>query len=78
MMALAGISFLIPPVLGVALYEWTEPAPFVLNVGMSGLALILAFALRSLRTPPPDLPDREERPGPDVQPASQPGPEGAH
>jgi len=77
MMALAGISFLFPPVIGVALYEWTEPAPFVLNLGMGGLALILAFALRGLRTPPPDLPDREERPAPDVQPASQPGPEGA-
>jgi MFS family permease len=77
MMALAGISFLFPPVIGVALYEWAEPAPFVMNSALAGLALTLAFTVRSLRTPPPDLPDREERPGPDVQPASQPGPEGA-
>ncbi len=76
-MALAGISFLIPPVLGVALYEWREPAPFWLNCAMAALALILAFTLKGLRGPPTDVADVEEAAGTHVQPASQPGPEGA-
>jgi len=31
MMSLAGLSFLVPPVVGVALYELAEPAPFIAN-----------------------------------------------
>lgn len=78
MMSLAGLSFLAPPVIGVALYEWRGPAPFVLNVVLTGLALILAFTLRSLGAPPPaDAVSAEVREGAAAQPASQPGPEGS-
>lgn len=76
MMSLAGLSFLAPPVIGVALYEWIEPAPFVGNCLLLALALGLCWWSGPLRRGPPDLPDRDETPGPDLQPASQPGPEG--
>ncbi len=38
-----GLCFLVPPVLGVALYEWTAPAPFILNGLMAVAGLALAF-----------------------------------
>jgi len=38
-----GLCFLVPPVLGVALYEWTAPAPFILNGLMAMASLALAF-----------------------------------
>jgi len=76
MMSLAGISFLAPPIIGVGLYELMEPAPFVFNVVLAILALIGCFLSPVLRVGPEDLPDREEIPGPDTAPASQPGPEG--
>lgn len=76
MMSLAGISFLAPPIIGVGLYELMEPAPFVFNVILGALALIGCFLSPVLRVGPEDLPDREETPGPDTAPASQPGPEG--
>ncbi len=76
MMSLAGLSFLGPPVIGVALYELAEPAPFVANIVLLGLATVLCFASARLRLGPPDLPDRDETPSPETPPASQPGPEG--
>lgn len=76
MMALAGLSFLGPPVIGVALYEWLEFGPFLLNAALLALALGACFASRSLAAGPPDLPGRDETPSPETPPASQPGPEG--
>lgn len=76
MMALAGLSFLFPPVIGVALYEFSEPAPFIANTVLMIAALALCFASARLRAGPPDLPDRDETPSPETPPASQPGPEG--
>jgi MFS family permease len=70
MMSLAGLSFLAPPVLGVALYELAEPAPFIANSVLLALAVAVAFLSPTLRD------------GGQVQvsgaqgPASQPGPEG--
>jgi MFS family permease len=76
MMSLAGLSFLGPPVIGVALYEFAEPAPFIGNVVLLALATVLCFASSRLRLGPADLPGRDETPSPETPPASQPGPEG--
>ncbi len=76
MMSLAGLSFLGPPVIGVALYELSEPAPFIANALMLAAATALCFLNPRLRRGPPDLPDRDETPSPETPPASQPGPEG--
>ncbi|MBW8304417.1 MAG: MFS transporter [Brevundimonas sp.] len=76
MMSLAGLSFLGPPVIGVALYELSEPAPFVANALLLAVATVLCFASARLRVGPPDLPGRDETPSPETPPASQPGPEG--
>ena len=76
MMSLAGLSFLAPPVIGVALYELAEPAPFVANVLLLTAATGSCFLSARLRRGPPDLPDRDETPSPETPPASQPGPEG--
>ena len=76
MMSLAGLSFLAPPVIGVALYELAEPAPFIANAVLLAAATALCFINPRLRTGPPDQPDRDETPSPETPPASQPGPEG--
>ena len=76
MMSLAGLSFLAPPVIGVALYELAEPAPFIANAILLAAATALCFIDPRLRAGPPDLPDRDETPSPEAPPASQPGPEG--
>lgn len=76
MMSLAGLSFLAPPVIGVALYELAEPAPFIANAVLLAVATALCFINPRLRAGPPDLPDRDETPSPETPPASQPGPEG--
>lgn len=76
MMSLAGLSFLGPPVIGVALYETSEAAPFVANALLLAAATVLCFASARLRAGPPDLPDRDETPSSETPPASQPGPEG--
>lgn len=76
MMSLAGLSFLAPPVIGVALYEFAEPAPFIANAVLLAAATALCFINPRLRSGPPDLPDRDETPSRDTPPASQPGPEG--
>jgi hypothetical protein len=75
-MSLAGIGFLAPPVIGVALYQWTEWAPFAANALMLAAALALCWTSPLLRRGPEDLPDRDETPSPAAPPASQPGPEG--
>lgn len=76
MMSLAGLSFLGPPVIGVALYEASEAAPFVANALLLAAATVLCFVSVRLRAGPPDLPDRDETPSSETPPASQPGPEG--
>lgn len=76
MMSLAGLSFLAPPVIGVALYELAEPGPFVANAVMLAVATLLCFVSPRLRVGPKDLPGRDETPSADTPPASQPGPEG--
>ena len=76
MMSLAGLSFLGPPVIGVALYELAEPAPFLANIVLLAAATMLCLVSARLRRGPPDLPDRDETPPPETPPASQPGPEG--
>lgn len=76
MMSLAGLSFLAPPVIGVALYELAEPAPFIANVVLLAGATALCFLSTRLRRGPADLPERDETPSPETPPASQPGPEG--
>jgi MFS family permease len=76
MMSLAGLSFLGPPVIGVALYELAEPAPFIANAVLLAAATALCLLNPRLRKGPPDLPDRDETPSPETPPASQPGPEG--
>ena len=76
MMSLAGLSFLAPPVIGVALYELAEPAPFIANAVLLAAATALCLLNPRLRAGPPDLPDRDETPSPETPPASQPGPEG--
>lgn len=72
MMSLAGLSFLGPPVIGVALYEMAEFAPFAANAGLLALALGVALFSPVLRTssPAPVAVAASE------PPASQPGPEG--
>ena len=72
MMSLAGLSFLGPPVIGVALYEMAEFAPFAANAGLLALALGVALFSPVLRRTG-DAPLAEAASEP---PASQPGPEG--
>lgn len=69
MMSLAGLSFLGPPVIGVALYEWSEPAPFVGNAVLLAGALWVALSSRALRSVSTSTQTH-------APPASQPGPEG--
>ena len=71
MMSLAGLSFLAPPVIGVALYELAEPGPFIGNSVLLAAALILCFVSGPLKAAPSG---RGRRPM--ESPASQPGPEG--
>lgn len=72
MMSLAGLSFLGPPVIGVALYEAAEFAPFAANAGLLALALGVALFSPVLRLSSA-APVAEAAAEP---PASQPGPEG--
>ncbi|WP_122467395.1 MFS transporter [Brevundimonas lutea] len=72
-MSLAGLSFLAPPVIGVALYELAEPAPFIANIVLLALAVALAFLRPTLSADEPAAATAPSAPGP----ASQPGPEGS-
>ena len=74
MMSLAGLSFLVPPVVGVALYELVEWAPFAANAALLAAGVALAYLSPVLRYDP--TPGVEDNPAPDAPPASQPGPEG--
>jgi MFS family permease len=76
MMSLAGLSFLGPPVIGVALYGLAESAPFIANALLLAAAVFLCFSSDRLKAGPADLSDRDETPSPETPPASQPGPEG--
>ncbi len=69
MMSLAGLSFLGPPVIGVALYELAEPAPFVANAILLAAAVWVAMTSKPLRAAVVGTPTESP-------PASQPGPEG--
>ncbi len=75
MMSLAGLSFLVPPVVGVFLYGLAEDAPFAANVVLLAAALAVCVFSGSLKAAlaaaDKATPNTEEAP-----PASQPGPEG--
>ena len=72
MMSLAGLSFLGPPVIGVALYELAEFAPFAANAALLAFALAVAlFSPVLRRSGGAPLAEAASEP-----PASQPGPEG--
>jgi len=75
-MSLAGIGFLAPPVIGVALYQWAEWAPFVANSAMLAAALALCWISPRLRNAPVGSADRGDVLSSAAPPASQPGPEG--
>jgi len=74
MMSLAGLSFLGPPVVGVALYEWREFAPFIGNALLLAGAVAVAWLSPALKAL--DARTGEETPSAEMAPASQPGPEG--
>lgn len=46
--SLMGLCFLVPPVLGVAMYELWTPSPFLLNAVMAAACLVMAFVWRPL------------------------------
>lgn len=48
MVALMGLCFLFPPIIGVALYEWLGPTPFVLNAAMAAACVAMALMWRPL------------------------------
>lgn len=72
MMSLAGLSFLGPPVIGVALYEAAEFAPFAANAALLALALSVALFSPVFRSSG----DALVKEAASEPPASQPGPEG--
>ncbi|MEQ7153747.1 MFS transporter [Brevundimonas aurifodinae] len=74
MMSLAGLSFLVPPVAGVALYGLGEAAPFGANALLLAAATVMALFSATLRRDPNPL--SIDTPSPETPPASQPGPEG--
>jgi MFS family permease len=74
MMSLAGLSFLVPPVAGVALYGLGEAAPFGANALLLAAAVLMALFSAPLRRDPDPL--GIDTPSPETPPASQPGPEG--
>lgn len=74
MMSLAGLSFLVPPVAGVALYGLGEAAPFGANAVLLAIAMVMALMSPTLRRDP--HPDLVDTPSSGAPPASQPGPEG--
>jgi MFS family permease len=74
MMSLAGLSFLVPPVAGVALYGLGEAAPFGANAVLLAAATLMALLSPTLRCDP--HPEVIDTPAAETPPASQPGPEG--
>ena len=74
MMSIAGISFLFPPVIGVALYQLTTFAPFAANALLLAIAFLVCLWSVSLRTAAVSTDIGAEATS--EPPASQPGPEG--
>ena len=77
MMALAGLSFLAPPVIGVALYQVAEFAPFAGNAMMLAGAVAVCFLSPALRAQSAVV-GEDAVASAETPPASQPGPEGNH
>jgi MFS family permease len=75
MMSLAGLSFLAPPVIGVALYELAEWGPFAANGVLMALALSLCFLRLPLKQQAANA-EAADALAVESAPASQPGPEG--
>jgi MFS family permease len=73
MMSLAGLSFLAPPVIGVALYETTGYGPFIANILVLGAAVLVAVLSPALKAA---WVDPKAARAIETPPASQPGPEG--
>ena len=48
MVALMGLCFLFPPIVGVALYELSGPTPFILNAAMAAACVAMALMWRPL------------------------------
>ncbi|WP_339931069.1 MFS transporter [uncultured Brevundimonas sp.] len=76
MMSVAGLSFLGPPVIGVALYQLAIPAPFLANSLLLAFAFIICFTSPQLRRMTLASTGRADAPSSATPPASQPGPEG--
>ena len=76
MMSVAGLSFLGPPVIGVALYQLAIPAPFLANSLLLTIAFVICFTSAQLRSMTLAASGRDDGPSPATPPASQPGPEG--
>jgi len=74
MMSVAGFSFLAPPVIGVALYQIGESAPFAVNALILAGAVVLCFRSPLLRLDAGGKRARQAETA--ALPASQPGPEG--
>lgn len=74
MMSIAGISFLFPPVIGVALYQLATFAPFAANAVLMATASLVCLFSVSLRTAGISADIGAEATS--EPPASQPGPEG--
>ncbi|MDO1557957.1 MFS transporter [Brevundimonas sp. 2R-24] len=66
MAALAGLCFLAPPVIGVALYEAWDPAPFIANTLMGAAILLMALFTTTLKragqAPAPQTPPAGPQP----------------
>lgn len=76
MMSVAGLSFLGPPVIGVALYQLAIPAPFLANGLLLAIAFIVCFTSPQLRSLALTPTGGDDGLSPETPPASQPGPEG--
>ena len=76
MMSLAGLSFLGPPVIGVALYQLAMPAPFLANAVLLAIAFLVCFTSPQLRRLTLAATPAADGPSSVTPPASQPGPEG--
>ncbi len=74
MMSIAGISYLIPPVVGVALYQLATFGPFAANAGLLVLAFLICLGSAALRAAAVSTGVGAEVVS--EPPASQPGPEG--
>ena len=76
MMSVAGLSFLGPPVIGVALYQLAMPAPFLANAVLLAIAFLVCFTSPQLRRLTLAATPAADGPSSVTPPASQPGPEG--